>query len=159
MVAVNGKRKHEEIDDTPSSSPEKPITSSYSFPPPPPPTSSSSSFSTPSKFPHHPSKPTPTPSATPITFSTPVKKSDPATDEEYARQLAVELNAPRTRSGKDDVKRPTKKARTKKKSAAEVGSDEDDVNVPKKRKGGFQKEYALRFVFPSHPIRSLSILF
>jgi hypothetical protein len=72
------------------------------------------------------------------------KKAETITDEEYARQLAAQLNSHRTRSSGND-KRPIKKVKTKKKSAAQVGSDEDGEEAPKKRaKGGFQKEYNLR---------------
>jgi len=115
-ATTNGKRKHEEIEDGPFSSPEKPI-------------------STPRQAP----APSPTPS------KPPPKKTEKNADEDYARQLAAELNSHRTRSsGADTSKRPTKKAKSKKKSAAQVGSDEDGDEPPKKKaKGGFQKEYIL----------------
>jgi hypothetical protein len=120
-LAVNGKRKHEEIDSTPQSSPERPMTATRPNP-------SSASFA---------------PSQTPSKAV--VKKTEAQTDEEVARRLAAELNTPRTRSAGSEKARPTKKAKTKKKSAALVGSDGEEVEAPKKAaKGGFQKEYALR---------------
>jgi len=113
--AVNGKRKHEEIDNEPQSSPEKPISV-------PRPTASVAS-------------PTPAPR--------PLVKKETKSDEEVARQLAAELNTPRTRSAATEKPRPTKKAKAKKKSAAEVGSDGEEVAPKKAAKGGFQKEYSL----------------
>jgi len=124
--AVNGKRKHEEIEDEPQSSPEKPIAA-------PRPASSAAT-------------PTPTPSRS----KPPVKKVEVKTDEEMARQLAAELNSPRTRSIASEKPRPAKKAKTKRKSAARVGSDGEGDETPKKAKGGFQKEYSL-----SEPLAAL----
>lgn len=116
--AVNGKRKHEEIEDNPQSSPEKPTNAlkpiaALAAPRPPP-------VSLPKKI-----------------------ESSTSKDEELARKLAAELNTPRTRSGGTE-KKPVKKTKAKK-SAAHVGSDEDGEEPPKKKaKGGFQKEFALR---------------
>jgi len=124
---ANGKRKHDEIEDDPPSSPEKPLTTHKTAP-----------------LPSIPFRPPPTQS------KPPVKEVETTTDEELARQLAAQLNTPRTRSG-DVEKRPVKKTKTKKKSAAQVGSDEDGDQVPKKKaKGGFQKEFML-----SEPLATL----
>jgi len=121
--ATNGKWKHEEIEDEPrpQSSPEKPI----SAPRPAP----AAVLSPVSKRPAPPKPPT--------------AKLEESKDAEIARQLAAELNSPRTRSSGSE-KRSTKKARPKKKSAAQIGSDDEGGETTKKAsKGGFQKEYTL----------------
>lgn len=73
------------------------------------------------------------------------------TDAELARQLSHELNGRGTRSSRADraggVTRGKKGGRKSLKSSATVDSDEDegsDFDRPKKRRGGFGKEYILR---------------
>lgn len=90
------------------------------------------------------------------------KKNKPLTDEEYAKQLSTEING-RTRSSRSGTSAPkrTRGGKTKGSrrniSAATVDSDgDDDEGVGKKRKkpsggggarGGFSKEYVLRYLF------------
>ena len=75
-------------------------------------------------------------------------KTEAMTDEELARQLANELNG-RDRPTRAAAAKPNKVAkprRKKAKSAATIDSDAEDASdeKPKKRRGGFTKEYTLR---------------
>lgn len=79
-----------------------------------------------------------------------VQKSETLTDEELARQLQNEING-RDRPSRAAAPKPAKpkpKRVRKAKSAAVVNSDgevEED-GEPKKKRGGFSKEYVLRYV-------------
>jgi upstream activation factor subunit UAF30 len=127
-TATNGKRKHEELEDGPEPSSASGNLVSVSRPTPPS-SAPATTVSTASK---------------PSVISKPPAKKEGSKDEEVARQLAAELNTPRTRSSGSD-KRSTKKVKPKKKSAARVGGVEEGDEPPKKRaRGGFQKEYTLR---------------
>ncbi|KAI0753063.1 SWIB-domain-containing protein [Daedaleopsis nitida] len=88
-----------------------------------------------------------------------VKSKQEQTDAELARQIQSELNSrgrsSRAASSKTKANGTKRGAKKGPKSSATVNSDgeqgsgEDDAK-PKKRGGGFKKEYALRSVFLTH---------
>lgn len=81
------------------------------------------------------------------------QKAESLTDEELARQINNELNGRERPTRAAAASKPAKpKKRTRKPKAADSDAEGSGGDKPKKRRGGFTKEYALRYVL--HLIRS-----
>ena len=79
------------------------------------------------------------------------KKEKGLTDEQLARQLQNELNGRDHHTRGATSSKPKAKRGRKAKNATPIGSDGEEIDGESKpkRKGGFTKEYTLRFVFLS----------